>query len=215
MKVSVFGSTGATGRLAVESALAAGHDVTAFVREPERMTLAHPHLAIVKGDVMDAASVVPAVVEADAIICALGPIPQTRQDRHRRQVGVPVCSEGTRNILAAMHEGRGRLIVQSSVSIGDSYLTGGFGAGFLVRMALREVMADKEEQEAIVRASGCDWTIVRPATLTFKPARGKLKVGTDLKWYVTSTATRADVANYMVGILADPATFRKAITVRN
>lgn len=215
LKVSVFGATGATGRLAVAGALSAGHHVIAFAREPERMTLLHPHLEVIKGDVMDAASVVPAVERADAIICALGPIPQAKQDRKRRQVGVPVCSVGTRNILAAMPQGRGRLIVQSSVSIGDSYLTGGFGAGFLVRLALKEVMADKEEQEALVRQSSCDWTILRPATLTFKPPRGRLQAGTDLRWYVTSTASRADVANYMVEILRDPSTFRKAITLRN
>ena len=48
---------------------------------------------------------------------------------------------------------------------------GAFGAGFLVKLALKEVMADKEEQEAAVRESDCDWTIVRPATLTFKRPR--------------------------------------------
>lgn len=122
---------------------------------------------------------------------------------------------GTKNILAAMPQGRGRLIVESSVSVGESYATGSFGAGFIVKLALKKVMADKEEQEAAVRASDCDWTIVRPATLTFKPPRGNLKAGTDLRWHITSTATRADVANYMVKILDDPATFKKAITLRN
>jgi uncharacterized protein YbjT (DUF2867 family) len=39
--------------------------------------------------------------------------------------------------------------------------------------------------------------------------------GTDLRWNVTSTATRADVAEYMVKILDGPTTFRKAIRVRN
>ena len=50
---------------------------------------------------------------------------------------------------------------------------------------------------------------------TFKRARGSLKAGTDLRWNITSTATRADVADYMVKILDDPATYKKAITVRN
>ncbi|WP_249148054.1 hypothetical protein [Bradyrhizobium sp. AUGA SZCCT0177] len=38
---------------------------------------------------------------------------------------------------------------------------------------------------------------------------------TDLRWNITSTATRADVAEYMVKILDDRATYKKAITVRN
>ncbi|OCK60635.1 NAD(P)-binding oxidoreductase [Bradyrhizobium sp. LMTR 3] len=213
MNVVVFGSTGSTGRLVVESALSAGHVVTAFVRDPKRMPLTHPNLKIVKGDAMDAASVGSAVQGADAVICTLGMVPQAKEDLGRRQPGVPVCSVGTKNILAAMP--LGRLIVESSVSVGESFHTGSFGAGFMVKLALKEVMADKEEQEAAVRESDCDWTIVRPATLTFKRARGNLKAGTDLRWNITSTATRADVAEYLVKILDDPATYRKAITVRN
>lgn len=213
MNVVVFGPTGSTGRLVVEYALSAGHVVTAFVRDPKRMLLAHPKLRIFKGDAMDPVSVASAVQGADAVICTLGTVPQAKDDRSRRQRGVPVCSVGTRNILAAMP--RGRLIVESSVSVGESYRTGSFGAGFMVKLALKEVMADKEKQEAAVRESGCDWTIVRPATLTFKRARGNLKAGTDLRWNITSTATRADVAAYMVTILDDPATYKKAITVRN
>ena len=217
MNVVVFGATGSTGRLVVESALSAGHVVTAFVRDPKRMPLAHRNLRIVKGDAMDPASVASAVhgADADAIICTLGAIPQAKESRDRRQRGVPVCSVGTRNILAAMPAGRGRLVVESSVSVGESYRTGSFGAGFLVKLALKEVMADKEKQEAAVRESDCDWTIVRPATLTFKPARRNLKAGTDLRWNIASTATRADVAAYLVNILDDPTTYRKAITVRN
>jgi uncharacterized protein YbjT (DUF2867 family) len=216
MNVVVFGPTGSTGRLVVEFALAAGHVVTAFARDPKRMPLTHPNLRIVKGDAMDPASVASAVQGQDAVICTLGVKPQAKDDLGRRQPGVPVCSVGTKNILAAMPLGRGRrLIVESSVSVGESYHTGSFGAGFLVKLALKEVMADKEEQEAAVRESDCDWTIVRPATLTFKRARGNLKAGTDLRWNITSTATRADVAEYMVKILDDPATYKKAITVRN
>lgn len=215
MKVVVFGATGSTGRLVVECALARGFFVSAFVREPKRMPSMHPRLSIVKGDVMDLLSVAPAVQAADAVICALGAIPQAKGDLNRRQPGVPVCSVGTSNILAAMPGGRGRLVVESSVSVGESYDKGRFGAGFIVKFALKELMADKEKQEAAVKQSHCDWTIVRPATLTFKPARGNLKAGPDLRWSIASTATRADVAAYMVKILDDASTFKQAITVRN
>ena len=143
MNVVVFGATGSTGRLVVESALSASHFVTAFVREPKRMPLTHPHLRIVKGDAMDPVSVASAVQGADAVICTLGAIPQAKEDLGRRQPGVPVCSVGTKNILAAMPQGRGRLIVESSVSVGESYASGSFGAGFIVNVALMAVMADK------------------------------------------------------------------------
>jgi hypothetical protein len=38
MKLAIFGATGGTGRLLVEEALAAGHEVVAFVRNPSKLT---------------------------------------------------------------------------------------------------------------------------------------------------------------------------------
>lgn len=215
MHVVVVGASGATGRLVVESALRAGHVVTAFVREPARLPLTHPGLSVVQGDAMDPAAVASAITGADAVICTLGTMPEAKQDASRRQPAVPVCSVGTMNILAAMPRTGGRLIVESSASVGDSYATASLGAGFIVRFALKAVMADKEKQEAAVRASTCDWTIVRPVKLTDKPARGDLKSGANLRWNIASTATRADVASYMVQILADTSTYRKAVTLRH
>ena len=113
--VVVFGPTGSTGRFVVEFALSAGYIVTAFARDPKRMSLTHPNLRVVKGDAMDPASVASVVQGTDAVICTLGVIPQAKTDLGRRQPGVPVCSVGTRKILAAMPPDRGRLIVESSV----------------------------------------------------------------------------------------------------
>ena len=216
MNLIIFGATGATGRLLVESALAAGHSVTAFVRDSKRLPVNHSRLRIVEGDAMDLASVASALPGQEAAICALGTMPEGKADLARRQPGVPVCSVGTRNILAAMDScGCRRLLVESSASVGDSFSTGFLGAGFIVRLALRQIMADKELQEAATKASACDWTILRPVKLTDAPAKGNLKSGVSLRWNITSSATRADVANYMVNLLADSGTYRKAITLRN
>ncbi len=215
MNVVVMGSTGATGLLVVAAALSAGHSVTAFVREPTRMPLTNARLRLVEGDAMNPTSVARAVAGADAIICTLGTMPEAKKDLGRRQPGVPVCSVGTKNILAAMDETGGRLIVESSASVGDSYAKGILGAGFIVKVALKSVMADKEKQEAAVRGSSCNWTIVRPVKLTSKPARGQLKAGTDLRWNIASTANRADVATYMVQILADVSTYKRSVTLRS
>lgn len=215
MNIIVFGASGATGRLLVQAALAAGHRVTAFVRDPERFTQAHSNLRLVTGDAMDASSVAAAVAGHDAVICALGTMPERREDRARRQPDVPVCSVGTSNILAAMDAaGCRRLLVESSASVGDSYASAILGAGFIIRMALKQVMADKELQEAATMASSCDWTIFRPVRLTNAPAKGGLKSGVGLRWSIASRATRADVANFMVAAVSDRTTYRKALTLK-
>jgi len=216
MNIIVFGATGASGRLVVEFAVAAGHTVTAFVRDARRLTVIESGVRVVEGDAMDQASVASALRGQDAVICALGTMPEAKEDKARRQPAVPVCSVGTRNILTAMEScGCRRLVVESSACVGDSYSTGILGAGFIVRLALRQVMEDKELQEAATMASGCNWTIVRPVKLTNAPAKGILKSGVDLSWNIASSATRADVAHYMVRILDDDGTFRKAITLKN
>ena len=54
MRLVIFGPTGGTGRRLVERAIAEGHDVTALVRNPSRMSARHRRLKVVVGDVSDA-----------------------------------------------------------------------------------------------------------------------------------------------------------------
>jgi putative NADH-flavin reductase len=71
MRLLVFGASGPLGRAITEAALAAGHQVTAFVRTPGRLG-GHPALSEMTGDVLDAESVAAAVPGHDAVISALG-----------------------------------------------------------------------------------------------------------------------------------------------
>jgi putative NADH-flavin reductase len=72
MKLLIFGATGGTGRQLVEQALEQGHEVTAFVRNPAKVTTKHEKLKVVKGNILDCHSVGAAVAGQDAIFSALG-----------------------------------------------------------------------------------------------------------------------------------------------
>jgi putative NADH-flavin reductase len=72
MKLLIFGATGATGRQLVDQALAQGHEVTAFVRNPAKVTTQHEKLKVVKGNILDCHSVGAAVAGQDAVFSALG-----------------------------------------------------------------------------------------------------------------------------------------------
>src|SRR6476660_9943863 len=65
MKLTILGATGATGTTLTSQALAAGHEVTAVVRDPARLA--------VPADVMDPAAIAPAIDGADAVLSAVGP----------------------------------------------------------------------------------------------------------------------------------------------
>jgi uncharacterized protein YbjT (DUF2867 family) len=230
MQLLIFGASGATGQHLVRLALAQGHAVTAFVRDParlpangerrtangERRTANGERLRCIVGDVMLLPSVEAALAGQDAVLCALGTMPEARADRSRQQPAVPVCSVGTGNILAAMsrHACR-RIVVESSISVGESRHRGRLGAALVVRTLLRKVMNDKELQESAVRASSTDWTIVRPVKMTNGPAKGHFQTGVNLRWNLLSSVPRADVAAFMLAALGDPAASRQVLTIKS
>src|SRR5437016_6210468 len=76
MDLLIFGATGGTGRALIQQALEQGHVVTAFVRNPSKMRAVHSNLRIVKGDILDYASVEAAVRGQDVVLSTLGIRPQ-------------------------------------------------------------------------------------------------------------------------------------------
>ena len=197
MRVVVFGATGSVGRHVVEQGLARGHDVTAFVRDPPGLDLAHEGLTVFRGDVLDAASVERAVRGQGAVLCSIG---AGRKGRVR--------SEGTRNIVRAM-EGAGvrRLVCQTTLGTGES--SGNlnfFWKHFMFGLLLRDAFADHEQQEAHARRSALDWTIVRPAAFTDGGRTGEYRHGfSPSKKGLKLKISRADVAEFMLDQLTDDA----------
>ena len=83
LHVAVFGASGNIGRLVVEQLLAAGHTVTAYVRNAAKLTVAHPNFRVVVGELDDASAVARAITGADAVISALGPTLRRQRDDSR------------------------------------------------------------------------------------------------------------------------------------
>jgi len=197
MKLLVFGSTGGTGHELVKHALEQGHEVTAFARTPAKLgDLTHPSLRVVRGDVLDPAAVEKAVPGHDAVLCAIGAGAERSTLRE----------DGTRNIVQGMEKaGVQRLICQSSMGVGDSRANLGFLTKYvIVPVFLRHAFADHERQEAVVKESGLDWTIVRPPHLKDGPHTGTYRHGfptTDTG--IQGKISRADVADFILKQLAD------------
>ena len=206
MDVLVFGATGPLGRCLTDRLLAAGHQVTAFVRTPGRLG-PRPGLREVTGDVLTPRDVTAAMPGHDAVISALG---QSRPSAAGRDL-----HPGVARIIEAMQDaGVTRLIWISSHGVGDSRGRSGFVfERVFVPLRLRAEFADKERQEALVTASGLDWTIVRPARLTNGPATGRLRSGPRLKISIRNSVSRADVAQFVVTELERGTHLRTAPTL--
>lgn len=191
MKLLVFGSTGGTGRWIVEQALSQGHDVAAFVRSPEKLGISNASVEVIRGDVMEADSVEVAVQGREAVLSALGA-------GFRRST---LRTEGTRNIVRAMEKaGVRRLVSQSSLGVGDSRDLLPFHYKYgIVPLLLRHAFADHEGQEAVIRGSGLDWTIVRPGNLTDDGRTEEYRHGFTADDKATRLkVSRADVADFML-----------------
>ncbi len=190
----IFGATGGAGRALVQQALAQGHPVTAFVRDPARLDIQDTRLKIHVGDATDLAAVRAAVSGHDAVICALGVPARSRSGLRAR---------GTECIVAAMQAvGVRRLIVLSSHGVAETREElPAFLRYIVVPLYLSRVFADHEAQEQVVRGSNLDWTLVRPPHLTNGPATGDFHRGVTAGTRTKMKISRADVAAFMLAQL--------------
>lgn len=190
MKIIVFGATGSIGKQVLHQSIDEGHVVTAFARTPEKVKLNHPNLEVIQGDVLNLTDVEKAVKDQDVVICVLG------AGRHGN-----VRSSGTRNIISAMKTaGVKRLICQSSLGVGDSRKALNFFWKYIMfGFLLRPAYQDHTEQEELVRQSGLDWIIVRPASFIDGEHTGHYRHGFASDDRTTTLKiSRADVADFII-----------------
>ena len=206
MKLAIFGATGKTGIEITKQALAKGYQVTAFVRDPARLPIRDDRLTFIIGDIEDPSLVHQAVRGQDAIVCALG---------SRDLKITSIRTIGTKYIIQAMVESSvRRLIIISAMGTGESWDTLSLINKFFYAVLLRSTRKDHESQEAIVKKSGLDWTIIRPSGLTDGPRTGKYEVG-ELVSAKKSTISSADVADLILKELEQNALVSKAVTITN
>jgi putative NADH-flavin reductase len=210
MKLLIIGGTGGTGKQVIKQALEEGHEVTALVRTPGKVKITNARLRIVKGNVLDLASVQLAVRGQEAVLSVLG---------HKKFfIKTNILSEGTKNIIEAMEqEGVDRFICVTSLGIGDSrFKLGLYYTLFVIPFIVFFYFRDKEKQEKLIRASKLNWTIVRPGQLINTKKTGRYKHGPNVGSYIlTKMISRANVAHFMLRQLQDETYSRKAVGVTN
>ncbi|WP_040283768.1 NAD(P)-dependent oxidoreductase [Tessaracoccus massiliensis] len=201
MRITVIGGNSGTGAERVRLAAERGHDVTCFSRSGAKDL---PVGALdVRGDALDHAAVKQAIDGADAVVVTVGGAKGS--SRHRAKV--------TRSVIRAMRDaGVRRLIVQSSLGAGDSGALMALPGRLIAKTVLAAPLADHNDQEAAVFASGLDWTVVRPGGLNDKPATGAVVAQETAEGRaMKAMISRADVAEYIVSILDDATTHGKAL----
>ena len=204
-RVLIVGATGGTGRELVAQALERGHVVTALARDPSALGAPHPRLRVMRGDVLEYASVEAAVQGQEAVVCALG---------HKRFFyPTRILSAGTRNILREMEHHRvQRFVCETTLGIGDAAgRMGLYYTFFVIPIILPFYFWDKTRQERAIAASRVDWVVVRPGALTNGPKRGRYRHGRRVGSFLrTVRISRADVADFMLNQMTDRTYFGAA-----
>jgi putative NADH-flavin reductase len=212
MNLTVFAATGGVGRQVVTQALDPGHHVTAYLRSPTKLTVTHPRLAVITGELTDRDAVQRAVHGADAVISALGP------SLDRKAIGMPLV-DGTRTIVDAMRaEGVERYIGMATPSLRDLRDTGGLlgrlvpfmGRTFLSR-AYRELL----EMSQVVTDSELDWTIARFTRPTDGAHTGTIRAGYLGRDKIRASITRADTATFLLDQTSDARFHRATPAISN
>ena len=210
MKLTILGATGATGISLTSQALAAGHEVTAVVRDP---------------DPPDRAGLIPGCGPSPPT--SWTPHPSPRPSRARTPSSLTVGPRGTgpttviqdsvHSIIRAMDKTGTRRFLQISGSIvadeGESAYMRYVIKPVARRTFLRHVCADMRHGEDEIRDSDLDWTIFRPPGLNGKPATGAYRTAIDRNLAHGFTVSRADLAACMLAMLADPATVHRHVAI--
>lgn len=203
MRITVVGGNRGTGAQVVALAARAGHEVVSLSRSGAASAPAG--VRALAGDALDPEVVAQAVAGADAVVVTIGGA--AGSERHRTRV--------TESVIAAMQAaGVSRLVVQSSLGVGDSMSLMAAPGRLIARTLLAKALADHASQEAAVAASGLDWTVVRPGGLNDGAATGhfiaqETREGRPMK----SSVSRADVAAQILRLLEDHSTVGRAYAI--
>jgi len=164
MRIALFGATGAVGGHFLNKALAAGHEVTALVRTPEKLS-EHTNLSVLKGDVTSSSDVAKLIRGVDVVVSCLGNVK-----------GVLIMEIAAKAILeaSAKQSKPQKCFFISSIGCG--------GTSWVVKKMLqliggRSSFADYERADARISSEGeVPYVLVRPAALKEKPGNGKYRV---------------------------------------
>jgi uncharacterized protein YbjT (DUF2867 family) len=192
MDVLVAGGHGKIALHLLRLLAADGHRARGLIRKPEQAAdLEAAGAVAVLGDLEADASLAGYVQGADVVVFAAGAGPGSGPERKRT-----VDLGGAVKLAdAALAVGVARYVMVSSIGADRPQLASG---------GMRPYLDAKAEADQYVVASGLDYTIVRPGSLTDDPGTGRVRVATELGG--RGGIPREDVAAVIAAVLDAPNT---------
>jgi uncharacterized protein len=211
MKIAVIGASGQIGALIRDEALARGHQVTAIVRHPEKITVQNPHLTVAKADILKD-KVEELVKGHDAVISAYNP-GWSNPDIYNEQI------KGYKAIISGVKKsGIKRLLVVG----GAGTLEVAPGVQLLDTVTFPEnvkggVLATREVLYTLRKEKELEWTFLSPpASIARAERTGHYRAGKDQLLKNDKGESKISTQDYAVAMLDElenPQHIRERFTV--
>lgn len=201
--VAILGASGGVGKRIVRRALDSGFEVRCQTRDAARLAEFGDRIDVRVCEPTDQAALDELVRGVDAVVFAVG---------IGMSAPTTLFSRATEALVAAMSKaGVKRLVAITGVGAGETRGHGGFFYDWIVYpLFTRYRYLDKDRQEALIAASGLDWTIVRPALYSESRTKGPLQVVTEVTpSTVLRRISRDEVADFVVAQLDSNAYLRQ------
>jgi putative NADH-flavin reductase len=215
MNIAIFGASGATGTLLTQRCLAAGHDVRALLRSPERFPL-RDQVQVIQGSPFEISSVRQTIAGADVVLSTLGAKSLRKEE---------VLERAVPQIIAAMQETVSqakpvrRIIVLGSAGALSSSLDKQAAwrrwmvQNIVYNTFLKWPVASQISQWNDLSHSNLEWTMVMPPMLTNASARGAYRIDGEALPRNGSRISRADVADFMMQQIDNPQWIRTGVYI--
>ncbi|MFD4866066.1 NAD(P)-dependent oxidoreductase [Streptomyces sp. NPDC058412] len=208
MQLTALGATGPIGRQVLQQALAAGHRVTALVRDAARLPQRdEERVTVVIGDAASPTDVEEAARGSQALICALGPGKDYKSTLATRTAG-PVLE-------AMAAAGVQRLVWLSALGSGDTARRQSRFQATASKLVMGALMADKGIADETIARSDRDWTIALPVMFGNGQTTADYKTipldGTQGR--VGGRINRADVADFLLSAATSDLWVRRRVII--
>jgi len=214
-RILLLGATGRTGGLILDYALSKNLEVVVLARRQDAIRIRSDQLTVINGSPLNLDEVRKSMIGCDAVISALNNNRASDMPWAKPLSPTHLLADSIKNCVIAMKENDVRRIaVLSASGAGESakYLP------FLMRWIVTHTNLaishrDHDAQEAVLQASGLDWTAARAVALSNND-KHKLLVTSyknDPKpaWFIS----RGNVARFLVDCLDQPKFFGKTPVV--
>jgi putative NADH-flavin reductase len=203
MKILILGATGATGKQLIGQSVEKGHEVTAYVRNPEKLLYVQSKIKIITGNLHDEIKLTEAVKGQDAVLSTLG-----YKNLFDKSLFVSKAIHTVINVMNAY--GVKKIVYESASGVGGKDSVSNPVLRFFLKLfGVANPFIDHFQVEKTIKGSTLNWTIVRPGILTNGNLKGNYRSGENLKrvFYIS----RADVAHCMLLALVEPDMSNKSL----